>query len=128
MVDLVPGYRFEMPVTTALLISGVIAGLWRRSRAGRSRLLADPLIGAGLDPIEPDRLQVGLAALARWLVILGVGVVVLGLLWPWLTRLGLGRLPGDIVVERDNFRLYIPITTALLISVGLSKILWLLNR
>jgi Protein of unknown function (DUF2905) len=58
--------------------------------------------------------------LARWLVILGVVLVVLGLLWPWLTRLGLGRLPGDIVVERDNFRLYIPITTSLLISVVLA--------
>ena len=66
--------------------------------------------------------------MARWLVILGVVLVVLGLLWPWLSRLGLGRLPGDIVVERDHFRLYIPITTSLLISVALSLILWLLNR
>jgi hypothetical protein len=66
--------------------------------------------------------------LARWLVILGVVLVVLGLLWPWLTKLGLGRLPGDIVIERENFRLYIPITTSLLISVVLSLILWLLNR
>jgi hypothetical protein len=57
-----------------------------------------------------------------------VVLVVLGLLWPWLTRLGLGRLPGDIVVERDNFRLYIPITTSLLISVVLSLVFWLLNR
>ena len=55
-------------------------------------------------------------------------MVVLGLLWPWLTRLGLGRLPGDIVIERDNFRLYIPITTSLLISVVLSLVFWLLNR
>ena len=66
--------------------------------------------------------------MARWLIILGVVLVVLGLLWPWLTRLGLGRLPGDIVIERDNFRLYIPITTSILISVVLSLILWLLNR
>jgi Protein of unknown function (DUF2905) len=66
--------------------------------------------------------------LARWLIILGVVLVVLGLLWPWLTRLGLGRLPGDIVIERDNFRVYIPITTSLLISVALSLLLWLLNR
>ena len=70
----------------------------------------------------------GLAALARWLIVLGVVLVVLGLLWPWLTKVGLGRLPGDIVVERDNFRLYIPITTSLLISVVLSLILWLLGR
>ena len=51
-----------------------------------------------------------------------------GLLWPWLGRLGLGRLPGDIVIERENFRLYLPITTSILISIVLSLILWLLNR
>jgi hypothetical protein len=66
--------------------------------------------------------------LARWLIILGVVLVVLGLLWPWLTKLGFGRLPGDIVIERENFRVYIPITTSLLISIVLSLVLWLLNR
>jgi len=60
---------------------------------------------------------------ARWLIILGVVLVLAGLLWPWLTRLGLGRLPGDIVVEREHFRLYVPITTSLLISLALSLIL-----
>jgi hypothetical protein len=66
--------------------------------------------------------------LARWLIILGVVLIVAGLLWPWLTRLGLGRLPSDIVVEREGFRLYIPLATSLLISLVLSLILWLLNR
>lgn len=66
--------------------------------------------------------------MARWLIILGVVLIVAGLLWPWITKLGLGRLPGDIVVERENFRLYLPITTSILISVVLSLILWLLNR
>ena len=66
--------------------------------------------------------------MARWLIILGVVLIVAGLLWPWLTKLGVGRLPGDIVIERDNFRLYIPITTSILISVILSLLLWLLNR
>jgi hypothetical protein len=66
--------------------------------------------------------------MARWLIILGIVLIVAGLLWPWLTRLGLGRLPGDIVIERDNFRLYIPIATSIVISVVLSLILWLLNR
>jgi hypothetical protein len=65
---------------------------------------------------------------ARWLILLGVVLVVAGLLWPWLTRLGLGRLPGDIVIERDNFRFYFPITTSILISIVLSLILWFLNR
>ncbi|HEX6112788.1 MAG TPA: DUF2905 domain-containing protein [Geminicoccaceae bacterium] len=66
--------------------------------------------------------------MARWLIILGIVLLVAGLLWPWLSKLGLGRLPGDLVVERENFRLYFPITTAILISVVLSLILWFLNR
>ena len=66
--------------------------------------------------------------MARRLIILGVVLVLAGLLWPWLTRLGLGRLPGDILVERENFRLYIPITTSILISIVLSLLLWFLNR
>lgn len=66
--------------------------------------------------------------MARWLIIFGVILVLAGLLWPWLGKLGLGRLPGDIVIERDNVRFYAPITTSLLISVILSLILWLLNR
>jgi hypothetical protein len=66
--------------------------------------------------------------MTRWLIILGVVLIVAGLFWPWITKLGLGRLPGDIVVERENFRLYLPITTSILVSVALSLILWLLNR
>jgi hypothetical protein len=65
---------------------------------------------------------------ARWLIILGVVLIVAGVLWPWLAKLGLGRLPGDIVIEREGFRLYLPITTSILISIALSLILWLLNR
>ena len=66
--------------------------------------------------------------MARWLIILGVVLIAAGLLWPWLTKLGFGRLPGDLVIERDNFRVYIPITTSIVISVVLSLLLWLLNR
>ena len=66
--------------------------------------------------------------MARWLIIIGIVLVVAGLLWPWLTKLGLGRLPGDFVIERDNFRVYRPVATSILISVILSVILWLLNR
>ena len=66
--------------------------------------------------------------MARWLIVLGVVLIVAGLLWPWLGRLGLGRLPGDIVIERENFRLYLPITTSIVVSIVLSVILWLLNR
>lgn len=63
-----------------------------------------------------------------WLIAIGIVLVAVGLLWPWLNRLGLGRLPGDIVVQRGGFGFYFPIVTCLIISVVLSFILWLLNR
>ncbi|PBB42446.1 hypothetical protein CK222_18460 [Mesorhizobium sp. WSM3866] len=66
--------------------------------------------------------------MSRTLIVIGLSIVAAGLLWPWVTRIGLGRLPGDIVIERENFRLYFPITTGILISVVLSTILWLINR
>lgn len=66
--------------------------------------------------------------MSRTLVLLGLVIVLVGVLWPWLGRLGLGRLPGDIVIQRGNFTFYAPIATGLLISVVLSLILWLFNR
>ncbi len=67
-------------------------------------------------------------SLGRSLILLGVVLVVLGVFWPWISRLGLGRLPGDIVIERESFSLYIPIVSSLLISIVLSLVLWLVNR
>ena len=66
--------------------------------------------------------------MARFLIIFGIVLVLAGLLWPWLTKLGLGRLPGDIVIERENARIYVPIATGLLVSAVLSAIVWLINR
>jgi hypothetical protein len=66
--------------------------------------------------------------MARWLITLGVLLVVIGVAWPWLTKLGLFRLPGDIVVERDNFRFYFPITSMIIISVVISLIFWLFRK
>lgn len=66
--------------------------------------------------------------MGRWLIIFGVILIMAGLLWPLLQKIGLGRLPGDLVVERENFRLYFPIATSLIISVILTAILWLINR
>ncbi len=51
-----------------------------------------------------------------------------GILWPWLIKLGLGRLPGDIIIERENFRFYFPLTTSILISLILSLLIWLFRR
>jgi Protein of unknown function (DUF2905) len=54
--------------------------------------------------------------MVRWLVAIGLVLVVIRLLWPLLSKLGLGRLPGDIVIERGNFRFYFPIVTCLIVS------------
>jgi hypothetical protein len=62
------------------------------------------------------------------LIIAGVAILVLGLLWPWLSKLPLGRLPGDIVIERENFRLYFPLTTGVLISIVLSMLFWFFRK
>jgi uncharacterized membrane protein len=64
----------------------------------------------------------------RLLITLGIVLVVVGLLWPWLTKLGLGRLPGDIVVEWEHSRFYFPLTTSLLISLILSLLFWLFRK
>lgn len=64
----------------------------------------------------------------KTLIILGIVAIVAGLLWPWLGRLPLGRLPGDIVVQREHFRFYLPITTTVLISGVLTLLLWLFRR
>lgn len=65
--------------------------------------------------------------MARFLILAGIVLIVLGLLWGPLGRLGLGRLPGDIVIERENLRVYIPITSAILVSVVLSVIIALIR-
>ena len=63
-------------------------------------------------------------------LLIGVGVIILliGITWPWLSRLGLGRLPGDIVIERENFHFYFPLATSIVFSIILSAVLWLLSR
>lgn len=65
---------------------------------------------------------------SRFLIIFGLVLIALGLLWPVLAKSGLGRLPGDIVIERENFRLYLPLGSSLLVSAVLSLILWIVNR
>ena len=66
--------------------------------------------------------------MARMLIIVGIVLVALGLLWPVLSKLGLGRLPGDIVMERENVKFYAPITTSILLSIVISALLWIFQR
>jgi hypothetical protein len=63
-----------------------------------------------------------------WLVILGAALMILGFAWPWIERLGLGRLPGDFRYEREGFSLYFPLTTSLVVSILISLLIWLLRR
>jgi hypothetical protein len=63
-------------------------------------------------------------------VLIGVGavIVIVGLLWPWLSRLGLGRLPGDIRIETESGFFYFPITTCIIVSIVLSVVVWFIRR
>jgi hypothetical protein len=64
----------------------------------------------------------------RLLIGLGVLIILAGLLWPWLDKLPFGRLPGDISLDRPEFRFFAPFTSMLIISIVLSVIVWLLRR
>jgi hypothetical protein len=64
----------------------------------------------------------------RSLIILGVALLGIGLAWPWISKLGLGRLPGDIRIETESGGFYFPLTTCLIISVVLSLLLWFFRR
>lgn len=66
--------------------------------------------------------------MARFLIILGLILLAAGLLWPYIGKLGLGRLPGDIVYHRGHTTFYFPIVTSLVLSVLLSLALWLFSR
>lgn len=64
----------------------------------------------------------------KTLIILGCLIIVSGLLWPWLSKLPLGRLPGDIILDKPGFKIFFPITSMLLVSGLLSLILWLFRK
>jgi hypothetical protein len=63
----------------------------------------------------------------RALIAIGVALLVAGLLWPWLSKLPLGRLPGDIRIEREGFGFYFPIVTGILISAVVSLVIWVVR-
>ncbi|TMH51446.1 MAG: DUF2905 domain-containing protein [Betaproteobacteria bacterium] len=66
--------------------------------------------------------------MSKWLIIVGLIFVAAGLLWPLMSKLGLGRLPGDIAVRRDGLSLYFPLMTCLVISVIVSIVIWIFRR
>ncbi|HSH62937.1 MAG TPA: DUF2905 domain-containing protein [Methyloceanibacter sp.] len=66
--------------------------------------------------------------MAKIFILTGIVLLLVGLIIFAAERFGLGRLPGDIVIEREGFTLYLPLATSLLVSLGLTLVLWLLSR
>ncbi len=64
----------------------------------------------------------------RTLIIIGLLILAAGLLWPWLSRLGLGRLHGDILIRREGYTFYFPLMTSILVSVVLTLLFWLFRK
>ena len=63
----------------------------------------------------------------RTLITIAVVLLVAGLLWPWLSKLPFGRLPGDIRIEKDGFVFFFPIVTGIVVSLLVSLVLWLVR-
>jgi len=60
----------------------------------------------------------------RFLILFGILLVIVGLAWPWISKLAWGRLPGDISIERENFSFHFPLMTCLIVSLLLTLLLW----
>lgn len=69
-----------------------------------------------------------MSAISKFLIFAGIILVIIGLALPWLQKLGLGHLPGDIAIKKKNFSFYFPIMTCIVISAVLSLIFWLFRR
>ena len=64
----------------------------------------------------------------RFLILTGLVLVAVGVLWPYLTRLGLGRLPGDIAIRTEHGGFYFPFVTCLVVSLVLTLLFWLAGK
>ena len=87
----------------------------------------DPVATGAVEYHWPDLTTKNLSV-QRLLIILGLLIAAAGVLWPWLSKLPIGRLPGDVVVDRPGFKLFAPFTTMIIVSLVVSVIVWLLRR
>ena len=62
------------------------------------------------------------------IILFGVLIILFGILWPYLKKIGLGSLPGDIKIMKENYSFFFPITTCILVSVFLSILFWLFKK
>jgi hypothetical protein len=100
----------------------------RRVRSLRYRNRFSMTMGMGCGGIGEGNCRPRGSPMNRLLVALGAVLVVAGLLWPWLKRMHLFHLPGDIVIDRPGFKFFFPITTMLIVSAVVSLIAWLMRR
>jgi hypothetical protein len=75
----------------------------------------------------PSRSDAGVY-MQRSLIILGLLIALVGVAWPWVSKLPIGRLPGDIMIDRPGFRFFFPLTTMVIISVVISLILMFFRK
>jgi len=64
----------------------------------------------------------------KTLIIIGVILIFIGVLWPWLGKVPIGRLPGDIIINKPNVKIFFPITTMIIISIIITIILWIIKK
>jgi uncharacterized protein HemY len=69
-----------------------------------------------------------MSKMQKYIILIGLIILLAGILWPWLSKLPIGKLPGDIVIDKPNLKIYIPITTMLIISIIISLVVWLFKR
>lgn len=62
------------------------------------------------------------------LIITGIVILSIGLLWPLITKLPIGKLPGDIMIDKPGLKVFIPVTSMILLSIIVSVILWLIRK
>jgi hypothetical protein len=66
--------------------------------------------------------------MSRPLIVIGLLIALVGVLWPWISKLPIGRLPGDLIIDRPGFKFFFPITTMIVVSIVVSVILWLMRK
>lgn len=69
-----------------------------------------------------------MSQIQKYLLLIGAIIILAGLFWPWLSKLPVGKLPGDIFIDKPNFKLYIPVATMLIISILISLVVWLFRK
>jgi len=75
-----------------------------------------------------SHLKERICKMQRLLIVFGVLAILAGLAWPWLRKLPLGRLPGDIHIVREGFSFHFPIVTCIVVSIVVTLLFWIFRR